>query len=320
MLPEEISEDLLSLLAHRQRLALSFMVTLSPEAEVLDWAIEPSIIKVSRRLTYHEAEALIQQEPTLAVLSRLTRRLKEERLARGGYELQLPEVWVIFGPQGELQVSVENQDTSSRQLVAEAMVLANSLAARFLADRGIPAIYRSQPEPREPIQPKEHKTLLELWRDRRNLSRVVMGLSPQPHWGLGLNCYTLATSPIRRYLDLLTHRQLLAALTDTPLPYRRQDLEQILPVLEPAMRRGGRLKGRRLRYWLLKYLAARLGQKKEALVLESLPHRYRLIFPDLLLELFMAVPPGLRLSPGDTVLVRLDRVAPREDQIKVSLA
>ncbi len=86
------------------------------------------------------------------------------------------------------------------------------------------------------------------------------------------------------------------------------------------MRRGGRLKARRLRYWLLKYLAARLGQKKEALVLESLPHRYRLIFPDLLLELFMAAPAGLRLSPGDTVLVRLDRVSPREDQIKVSLA
>jgi exoribonuclease II len=320
MLPEEISEDLLSLLAHRPRRALSFMVTLSPEAEVLDWAIEPSLIKVSRRLTYHEVEALIQQERTLAVLSRLTRRLKEERLAQGGYELQLPEVWVIFGPQGELQVSVEDQETSSRQLVAEAMVLANSLAARFLADRGIPAIYRSQPEPREPIQPKEHKGLLELWRDRRSLSRVVMGVSPLPHWGLGLSCYTLATSPIRRYLDLLIHRQLLAALSDRPPPYGRQDLEQILPTLEPAMRRGGRLKARRLRYWLLKYLAARLGQKKEALVLESLPHRYRLIFPDLLLELFMAAPAGLRLSPGDIVLVRLDRVSPREDQIKVSLA
>ena len=320
MLPEEISEDLLSLLAHRQRRALSFMVTLSPEAEVLDWAIQPSLIKVSRRLTYHEVEALIQQEGTLAVLSRLTRRLKEERLARGGYELQLPEVWVIFGPQGELQVSVEDQETSSRQLVAEAMVLANSLAARFLADRGIPAIYRSQPEPREPIQPKEHKGLWELWRDRRSLSRVVMGLSPLPHWGLGLSCYTLATSPIRRYLDLLIHRQLLAALSDSPPLYRRQDLEQILPLLEPAMRRGGMLKARRLRYWLLKYLAARLGQKKEALVLESLPHRYRLIFPDLLLELFMAAPAGLKLSPGDTVLVRLDRVSPREDQIKVSLA
>lgn len=147
-----------------------------------------------------------------------------------------------------------------------------------------------------------------------------MDLTPLPHWGLGLACYTLATSPIRRYLDLLTHRQLLAAVSETPLPYRPRDLEQILPVLEPAMRRAGQLKTRRLRYWLLKYLAARLGQKREALVLDSPPHRYRLIFPEILLELFMTAPPGVRLFPGDHILVRLDKVSPRDDQIKVSLA
>jgi len=55
-------------------------------------------------------------------------------------------------------------------------------------------------------------------------------------------------------------------------------------------------------------------------VLDSLPHRYRLMFPDILLELFMAGPANVKLSPGDTVLVRLDRVNPRADQIKVSLA
>lgn len=320
MLPEEISEDALSLLAHQERRALSFLVTLGPEAEVLDWMIVPSLIKVGRRLTYHEVDVLLNQDQTLMVLARLTEKLKEARLARGGYELKLPEVWVVFSPQGELQVSVEDQETPSRQLVAEAMVLANSLAARFLAEHGIPAVYRSQPEPREPIQREEHKSLLELWQDRRRLSRVVMDLEPLPHWGLGLDCYTLATSPIRRYLDLLTHRQILAAVSETSPPYRRKDLEQILPVMEPAMRRAGQLKTRRLRYWLLKYLAARVGQKKEALVLDSLPHRYRLIFPDLLLELFMATPAGRRLSPGDHILVRLDRVSPREDQIKVSLA
>ena len=63
MLPEEISEDLLSLLAHQERRALSFMVTLSPEAEVLDWAIVPSLIKVGRRLTYHEVDGLLGPGP-----------------------------------------------------------------------------------------------------------------------------------------------------------------------------------------------------------------------------------------------------------------
>jgi exoribonuclease-2 len=320
MLPEEISEDLLSLLAQKERRALSFMVTLSPEAEVLDWAIMPSLIKVGRRLTYHEVDGLLGQDRTLATLAQLTGRLKEARLARGGYELKLPEVWVIFSPQGDLQVSVEDQETSSRHLVAEAMVLANSLAARFLAEHAIPAIYRSQPEPREPIRTEGNKTLLELWQDRRRLSRVVMDLEPAPHWGLGLDCYTLATSPIRRYLDLLIHRQLLAAVSEAQPPYSRQDLERLLPFLDTAMRRAGQLKTRRLRYWLLRYLAARLGRKREALVLEALPHRYRLMFPDLLLEFFMQAPASLKLTPGDAILVRLDKALPREDQIKVSLA
>jgi exoribonuclease II len=320
MLPEEISEDLLSLLAHQERQALSFLVTLSPEAEILDWSIVPSLIKVGRRLTYHEVNGLLTLDRTLTMLGRLTKKLKEQRLALGGYELKLPEVWVVFSPQGEVQVSVEDQETPSRQLVAEAMVLANSLAARFLAEHNIPAVYRSQPEPREPIYPEEDKGLLELWQDRRRLSRVVMDLEPLPHWGLGLGCYTLATSPIRRYLDLLIHRQILAAVSETRLPYRRQDLERILPVMQPAMRRAGQLKTRRLRYWLLKYLAARLGQKQEALVLDALPHRYRIILPELLLEFFMAAPAGMRLSPGDNIMVRLDKVSPRDDQIKVSLA
>ena len=250
------------------------------------------------------------QDPQLTTLSGLTTLLKERRLAQKGYELRLPEVWLAFTPQGEILVTVEDQETPARSLVAEAMVLANWLAARFLSEQRVPAIFRSQPEPREPIQRQEPKGLLELYRDRRRLSRVVMDLEPQPHWGLGLDHYTLATSPIRRYLDLVTHRQLLAYLCAAPPPYSPEELGQILTTIEPAMRRAGLLKTRRLRYWLLKYLAVRVGQKKEALVLEALPHRYRLLFPDILLEVFLPAPATLKLNAGDLVLVRLDRVNP----------
>ncbi|MFZ5448463.1 MAG: ribonuclease catalytic domain-containing protein [Thermodesulfobacteriota bacterium] len=320
MLPEELSEDTVSLLVHRERLALSFLVTLGPDAELKDWLIVPSVIRVRSRMTYHEVDGLLAQDQQLSSLAHLTRRLKERRLSRGGYELKLPEVWVTFTPQGDTQVVVEDQETTSRQLVAEAMVLANSLAAQFLKEQGIAALYRGQPEPREPIKPGSDKSLLELWQDRRRLSRVVMDLAPSPHWGLGLPCYTFATSPIRRYLDLVIHRQILAVVSGHPPIYSPDDLEQILTTIEPAMRRAGQLKTRRLRYWLLKHLSTRVGQRLEALVLEGLPHRYRLMFPDILLELFMAAPATAKLSPGDTVLVRLDRVNPREDHIKVSLA
>ncbi|MFZ5450352.1 MAG: ribonuclease catalytic domain-containing protein [Thermodesulfobacteriota bacterium] len=320
MLPEEISENILSLLAGEERPALSFLVSLSPDGEILHWQIQPSQIKVNQRLTYQEVDGLLHQDYLLANLFRLTDLFKERRLARGGYELRLPEVWVNFTPQGEIQVSVEDQETPARSLVAEAMVLANWLSARFLVEQKIPAIFRGQPEPREPIDRQEPKGLLELYRDRRRLSRVVMDLAPQPHWGLGLDQYTLATSPIRRYLDLVMHRQLLAFLSETPLPYNAEELGRILTVIEPAMRRAGFLKTRRLRYWLLKYLAARVGQKKEALVLEALPHRYRLLFPDIHLEVYLPAAATMKLNPGDLVLVRLERVNPREDQIKIALA
>jgi len=320
MLPEEISEDTLSLVAQKERWALSFMVTLDQEGEVQDWEITPSLIRVRRRLSYGEVDRLLEKDETLGALSRLAERLKAVRLARGGYELKLPEVWVSFDPQGKVQVTVEDQETPSHQLVAEAMVLANWLAARFLAERGVPAIYRTQPEPREPINREEPKTLLELWQDRRKLSRVVMELNPQPHWGLGLPQYTFATSPIRRYLDLVIHRQIVSVLLGKNSWYGPEELEKIVMVIDPAMRRSGVLKTRRLRYWLLKYLAGRVGQKLEAMVVEALPHRYRLLLPDLLLDVPFAAPATLRLKPGDLVSVRLDKVAPREDQIKLSLA
>jgi len=320
MLPEEISEDTLSLVAQKGRWALSFMVTLDQEGEVQEWEIKPSLIRVQRRLSYGEADRLLDGDETLGALLRLAERLKERRLSRGGYELKLPEVWVSFDPQGKVYVTVEDQETPSHQMVAETMVMANWLAARFLAERGVPAIYRTQPEPREPINREETKTLLELWQDRRKLSRVVMELNPQPHWGLGLPQYTFATSPIRRYLDLVIHRQIVSVLLGAPLFYSPEELEKIVMVIDPAMRRAGQLKNLRLRYWLLKYLAGRVGQKLEALVVEALPHRYRLLLPDLLLDVPFAAPATLRLKPGDLVSLRLDKVSPREDQVKLSLA
>jgi exoribonuclease-2 len=321
MLPEEISENTLSLLAFQERPALSFLVELSPEGEIGPWQIQPSLIKVKRRLTYHEVDQfLAERDETLAALTGLTRKLKDRRLAQGGYELKLPEVWVSFPHQGGIQVSTEDQETVSHTLVAETMVLANWLAARFLSEQNVPAIYRAQPEPREPINTQEPKDLVSLWQDRRKLSRVIMDLTPQPHWGLGLPEYTFATSPIRRYLDVVIHRQILGALNGGEPLYGQQDLEKILLAIEPAMRRAGFLKTRRLRYWLLKYLAGQTGQKKEALVVEHLPNRYRLLFPDLLLEVFLTAPASLKLKPGDTVRVRLDKVLPRDDVIKLSIA
>ncbi|MGQ9921595.1 MAG: ribonuclease catalytic domain-containing protein, partial [Desulfobacca sp.] len=321
MLPETLSENAFSLLAQEERLAVSFLVNLSPAGEILDYRIAPSLIRVGQRLTYYEVDLRIRQEERWATLHRLAARLRERRLRHGGVHLHFPEVMISVDPQGEVRVEIEDMETPSHEIVSEAMILANFLGASFLATHGLPALYRTQAPPREDLVPVgEGRSLLQLWQNRRRLSRVLLEVEPQPHWGLGLAVYTTLSSPIRRYLDIVSQRQLLAALCQQPLPYSREALEELLTVLEPALRRAALLKAKRSRYWLLKYLSQRLGQKMPALVLEQHPNRYRLLLPDLLLETEMPAPSGRQFHPGETILVRVDRAIPMDDVLKVSLA
>jgi len=320
MLPETLSENTLSLLAQEPRLAVSFLVNLSEVGVIVDYNIVPSLIRIHQRLTYHEVDLHLNHEELFNNLYRLTRKLRERRLSHGGVQLQFPDVFIFTDMQGEVRVEIEDTETPSHEIVSEAMILANSLGAKFLSENQIPALYRSQAPPREELGIVEGRSIFQIWQNRRRLSRVLLDPDPQPHWGLGLPVYTTLSSPIRRYLDIIIQRQLLAGLGNKPAPYTREDLEELLKTLEPALRRAAILKSRRLRYWLLKYLSQRLGQKTQALVLEKYPNRYRLLLPDILLETEMPSPSGRQFHPGETILIRLDRAIPHEDILKVSLA
>lgn len=110
--------------------------------------------------------------------------------------------------------------TPSRHLIAEAMILVNTLAAEFLYQNQIPTIYRSQPKPLEIIENREenlYSKLLQL----KYLAKSELRLSPAYHFGLGLEYYTTLTSPIRRFLDILIQYQLKTFLLKNHLYQKR---------------------------------------------------------------------------------------------------
>src|ERR1044072_8094146 len=123
-----------------------------------------------------------------------------------------------------------NPNSPSRLLVSEMMILANGLSADFASLNSLPVIFRTQ-EPREATGTVEDPQVAEaisFERLRRTFKRPRLSLTPGAHSGLGLTAYTQASSPIRRYADLVTQRQFTAMLAGEPIPHGREELLQIL--------------------------------------------------------------------------------------------
>ena len=97
-----------------------------------------------------------------------------------------------------------------------------------------------------------------------------------PHGGLGLKAYSQVTSPIRRYPDLILHRQLKADLLREPAPYSHSDLLAMIPKIEQKTASIARLQRASERFWVLEYLRRQgLGAEYEGAVIRVLKHHDR---------------------------------------------
>jgi exoribonuclease-2 len=168
-------------------------------------------------------------------------------------------------------------------LIAEMMILANWLSARFLAENKTPAIFRSQPKPKDRILKNGTGTLFQNWMQRKLLNRFVLRPGPEQHCGLGLDAYVTATSPIRKYFDLVTQRQLRAVL-GLETAYTEKEIEEIIGLLAQPMADVGRVQFRRNRFWLLKHLEGRIGEKEEAIVLQRRRNAYAILLKAYMIE------------------------------------
>ncbi|WP_343633370.1 RNB domain-containing ribonuclease [Roseateles sp.] len=147
-------------------------------------------------------------------------------------------------PDGSEQVAISTRarGTALDLIVAEAMILANSSWGGILAECGVPGIYRSQAS----LAPG---------------MKVRMGTKPAPHAGMGVSQYTWATSPLRRYVDLVNQWQIIAcarhgktAALAAPFKPKDAQLFSIISGFDAAYSAYNGFQSGIERYWTLKYL------------------------------------------------------------------
>ena len=274
MFPERLSHDLASLVKGKVRPSLTFIVTFDADGEMDDWTICSAKIRVSKRLTYKEADKMMESgedsvSDALRKLDVISRKLKQYREEDGAVSLNRPEMKIRVRND---QITVEHidQETPSHQMVGEFMILANNLAAKYALVHDIPVIYRAQEEPSEPVHPIRRYDPCLFDQMIRRMRRTRLSTYPAPHFGLGLDLYVQVSSPLRRYADLVILRQLSAHFANQPLPYKQEELFSILDNVDSTASQNKSLEREANKFWMLEYIARNcIGQEFDAIVVRQ---------------------------------------------------
>ncbi len=190
--------------------------------------------------------------PQLALLFRLAQQLKAEReRVRGKPEtFNRPDYnFRLVGNHGAepdgsepVQISVRQRGAPLDLIVAEAMILANSSWGNWMAELGVPAIYRSQASLAPGV-------------------KVRMGTKALPHAGIGVRSYAWSTSPLRRYTDLVNQWQIIAcarhgrtAALAAPFKPKDAELFSIISAFDAAYSAYNGYQAAMERFWTLQYL------------------------------------------------------------------
>lgn len=204
----------------------------------------------------------------LHFLDRLSLQLKAGREAQRGKSETFTRPDYSFylegndgqAPTGEETVRIEQRRRGSPpdRIVSELMILANSSWGEQLRELGVPAIYRSQGSLAPGV-------------------KVRMGTQALPHAGMGVASYCWATSPLRRYVDLVNQWQILAAARHgktaaLAAPFRQgdTDLLAIISAFDSAYSSYRQHQNTMERFWSLRYLQQQGVQELTATLLR--PH------------------------------------------------
>ena len=266
----------------------------------LDWLQDPSFMHDI------DQQPLQNKREQLSFLYKLAQDLKAKReVVRGKPEnFNRPDYnFRLVGNNGaeptgneQVEISVRQRGAPLDLIVSEAMILANSTWGRWMAELGVPGIYRSQASMLPGV-------------------KVRMGTKALPHAGIGVKSYAWSSSPLRRYVDLVNQWQIIAcarhgktAALVAPFKPKDADLYSVISSFDAAYFAYNGYQNAIERFWTLKYVQQNAISEIEATLFKD--NLVRAEHLPLVLPVMGAqnLPRGARVlvKLGDIDLVSLD--------------
>lgn len=290
--------------------ALTIKMRVGQDGSVGDVEVMASTVKV-RRSHYAEADRFIagSEAPELAALADIAEARKARRLAQGAIEIAIPEVRV-FVKEGHVEIATL-PETRSSGIVRELMLLGGEGIARWAWERKLPFPFYSQEAPAEAGAAAEGQTLSAQFAKRRLMRGGITGPTPAAHRGLGLPFYAQATSPLRRYQDLLGHMQARAILEGRE-PLSADEVMRYCAEAQAGSAATRQAERSSELHWALAWLIQNPGWEGEGVIVGAGGQgSWQVYIPSLGLET------RLKLGPGRSLDERLELTTARIDLPKL---
>ncbi|MDP3001192.1 MAG: ribonuclease R [Bryobacterales bacterium] len=307
MLPLELSTEICSLKPGVDRLVLSALLEIDHRGEVAGQEFTRGVIRSAARMTYTGVHAMLEGDPALRgrfeTMRELALILNRKRVRRGSLDFDLPEPLIEFDEWGEMTGIARSPRNIAHRIIEEFMLAANEAVAAHLEEAGYESLFRIH-EPPDPLRVMEFEELaarfgyslglraapeissrlyqklvakIEGKPEERILSYLMLRSLRQArysaenrgHFALAAARYTHFTSPIRRYPDLVVHRVLGAWLDSRPGGYTTPELRAIAIDSSDTERRAAEAERELVEWKKAKFMASRLGDEFDALVIST---------------------------------------------------
>jgi exoribonuclease-2 len=273
MLPEKISTGITSLNPSEDRLAIVVEMTIADDGSLQDSAIYRACVHNRAKLAYNSVAAWLDGGPippavaslsgldeNLRLQDRIAQRMFKLRETHGALSLETIEARPVFDGDRMHRLEVDKPNRA-KQLIADFMIAANGVTARYLAGKRFPSLRRvvrtpkrwegivdiarqhgfelpAEPDPKpleeflvkqqtaDPLRfPDLSLTVIKLLGAGEYVAEFPDDEAAPGHFGLAVRDYSHSTAPNRRYPDIITQRLLKAALADRPVPYEKAEME-----------------------------------------------------------------------------------------------
>lgn len=317
MLERSLAEDKFSLRSGQIRPVCVIDLTFDRQFKLKTWVVRFDYAKVAQNLTYDQFNDLLSDR--MSVLKELTDSLKAQRVRDGAVEIVRDEVVVSVDPVRKKIILNRYPKTPAHECIEELMILANSIIAKYVIQNDQFCIFRTQ----QILDRKILQEALEIenphvrnYKLRSALGKSEYSTRPAPHASLGLPYYTQATSPIRRFFDIVTQYQALTIFSKL-VPLSEDQIKSLITNAIPHLETFHSVQKESKRFYILKYLLQENINELDGVIVNSIPNGYICDVPDF--DMLCVARSSKSIKIGSQVKLRVDGIQPEKSSIHTSI-